>query len=289
MPTNHQLLARPSGREATSLRTERLTRQLSTCKQSVQEVKSKITVADFFRTSLNSTASPLLRLAAELRNQIWHLAFGEKMLYVRARRFLVNTKEQLDYTLYDSVDEQPIRGNPRHSAWTVTRAPQLVCRQYWAEASEAFFSSCALRVDEPTAFRGFVQFGGPIVSQICRLIVYLYQDFPLYWEDAFKSSLVGRLTSLEGLSFLGTVFWGPGLGSDVMSGWYWKIGKMPKIIRSFQQHQLKEKLTTVKFRPDSRMKDRAIVGLVNDAIRENLLRYHPLRRSKRRIQLSSGG
>lgn len=82
---------------------------------------------------------------------------------------------------------------------------------------------------------------------------------------------------------MGTVFWGRNKGTDVMSGWYWKIGKMPQIIRSFQQHQLKEKLTTIKFRPDRTMKDRTIVGLVNDAIRENLLQYHPLRRSERKV------
>jgi hypothetical protein len=91
----------------------------------MQEVKNKIMVTDFFRTSLNSTASPLLHLPTELRNQIWHLAFGEKMLYVSARRDPTNRRKQpqLDYFLYDSVHEQQNDHTTRHSHRSFLGAP----------------------------------------------------------------------------------------------------------------------------------------------------------------------
>lgn len=250
-------------------------------------MNSKITGTDFFRTSLNSTASPLLRLPAELRNQIWRLAFGEKMLYVSARRDPTNRRKrpQLDYFLYDSVLEQRIDRTTQHSHRSFLGAPQPVCRQYWAEASHAFFSSCALVVDygSSTAFPIFVQFGGPIVSQIRRLIVYdSGVTFPLSWDKVFKTALVGRLTSLEGVSVSGSLFWIP-TATDSL-GEYFMIGPMATCIRSFQQHQLKEELTIVDLQASAGMTaPAAVVGAAKDAIRELLLRYCPLRRSKRNV------
>jgi hypothetical protein len=59
---------------------------------------------------------------------------------------------------------------------------------------------------------------------------------------------------------------------------------MATTVRSFQQHKLKEELTTVDFQPDDWMMHRAAAfGPVNDAIRERLLRYCPLRRSERKV------
>jgi hypothetical protein len=254
-------------------------------------VNSKITGTDFFRTSLNSTASPLLRLPAELRNQIWHLAFGEKMLYVSARRDPTNRRKrpQLDYFLYDSVLEQRIDRTTQHSHRSFLGAPQPVCRQYWAEASHAFFSSCVLVVDRnsSTAFPIFVQFGGPIVSQIRRLIVYNSNlSFPLPWHSVFKTALVGRLTSLEGVSVSGNLTWFSAGDPRVTHsmGEHFRSGALVTFIRSFQQHELKEELTTVDLQPSGEMMDRAAtVGAVNDAIRERLLRYCPLRRSRRNV------
>jgi hypothetical protein len=249
-------------------------------------------VTDFFRTSLNSTASPLLRLPAELRNQIWHLAFGEKILHVNVGRIPTETEEQpqLDYTLFDSNGRSYEHTTP-NSDWSLPGAPQTVCRQYWAEASQAFFSSCALMIDEPAAFRCFVQSGEPIVSQIRRLLVFVCDkkshNFPMYWQDVFNSTLVGRLTSLEGVKFSGVVYWGPHQNStktDVMSGYHWKMIKMPGTIRSFQQHKLKEELTTVDFQPEDPTDGRAsAIGPINEAIRENLLRHYPRRLSKRKV------
>ena len=170
-----------------------------------------------------------------------------------------------------------------------------MCRQYWAEASQAFFSSYALVVDSnPTiVFPSFVQISGPIVSQIRRLIVHsprvslgLNHNFPLCWYKAFKTVLVGRLTSLEGVSISGTLSWipeGDPTATDFMRG-HFVCRDMATTVRSFQQHKLKEELTTVDFQPDDWMMHRAAAfGPVNDAIRERLLRYCPLRRSERKV------
>lgn len=162
---------------------------------------------------------------------------------------------QLDYTLYDSISGKPNNGTTPNSS--LPGAQQTVFRQYWAEASQAFFSSCALMIDEPAAFRCFAQSGEPIVSQIRRLIVLICgkksHNFPMYWQDVFNSTLVGRLVSLEGVSFTGIVYWGPHRDStepEVMSGYHWKMIKMPETIHSFQQHKMREELTTVDFEPD---------------------------------------
>lgn len=251
----------------------------------------EIMVTDFFRTFMNSTASPLLCLPAELRNQIWHLAFGGKILHVSVGRIPTETEEQpqLDYTLYDSISGKPKNRTTPNSS--LPGAPQTVCRQYWAEASQVFFSSCALMIDEPAAFRCFAQSGEPIVSQIRRLIVLVCgkksHNFPMYWQGVFNSTLVGHLASLEGVSLEGSVYWGPHRDStepDVMSGYHWKMIKMPGTIRSFQQHKLKEELTTVDFEPKDPTNGRALtIGPINEAIRENLLRYCPRRLSKRKV------
>lgn len=246
--------------------------------------------ADDSRTSLNSTASPLLRLPAELRNQIWHLVFGDKMLRVSniECRHDSGKQDRLLYAVFDSVNHK----RPVDSS--ISRAPKPVCRQYWAETSHIFLTSCVVRVDWPTALKAFVKLGGPVIYRIRKLMINTTNlDFPGLWRNVLNSSYVGRLTSLEGVNFSGDIIYtgplGPYLKEDVMRGHYWRKCKMPEIIRAFQQHRLKGELTsvTIKLSPYRQLQG-VDVDSINEAIRKNLLHHCPRRVSERNISSASG-
>lgn len=146
-----------------------------------------------------------------------------------------------------------------------------------------------MRVDEPNTFRTFVQSGEPIISQIRRVMVHTrYKqsaNFPANWEGVLNAHFIGRLLRLEGVHFSGLVCWS-GLKhrrvADIIAGLRPNIRKMSKIIRSFQQHKLKEELTIVNLKPRHFTADVASkVELINERIRRGFLQHRPRRLSKR--------
>ncbi|KAJ8119131.1 hypothetical protein OPT61_g16 [Boeremia exigua] len=201
-------------------------------------------------TARNTLDSPLLRLPAELRNLIWTFAFGDQIILVRGSRSSYDAENHLvDFRSLDAFSSF------RHATLKVAESsftPKLVCRQFWAETSQVFLSSCTFRVDHAHDFRKLALSKQPVVPKIRRLMICLgsrTHNFPMYWHDVFTSSLVGRFTSLEGVTFTGEVCWGPKRGGlDVMNGSHWKMRHLPNTIRSFQQHKLRENLTLVDFK-----------------------------------------
>ncbi|KAF1927754.1 uncharacterized protein M421DRAFT_174719 [Didymella exigua CBS 183.55] len=248
-------------------------------------------------TALNAASSPLLRLPPELRHQIWELAFGNRMIHVWSHNKYEDEEQltQVFYIAHDAVCHR-ICGSPewlsemgRPEATQSHVKPQLVCRQLWAETSEVFLSSCTFRVSRSEDFRAWALSGHNSVPRVRRLLVHLSggksHNFPMYSHADFTSSLVGRFSSLEGVVFTGSVYWGPReavLNADVMGGDHWRMIHIPVIIRAFQQHKLKEELTHVTMLPKCYSHDVWDTKPYNEAIRKALLQHHPRRLSKRR-------
>ena len=62
------------------------------------------------RTAHNTTAWPLLCLPAELRDEIWKLAFNNKMICVHSDHKVINEDVQIKpyYVAYDAVGDHPL-------------------------------------------------------------------------------------------------------------------------------------------------------------------------------------
>lgn len=203
----------------------------------------------------------------------------------------VRTHDDPDCELIEFVSYEAVSNGPISSLSSIKGpyTPNLVCRQFWAETSQVFLSSCVFRVDHPDAFRALALSGQSVVPRITRLMVRLSgtrsHNFPMYSHDAFTSSLVGRLVSLEGLVFTGMVYWAPrdaATAADVMGSACWKSKKLPVVIRAFQQHKLQANLTSVTFEPESYFVEPVWDATpYNEAIRIQLLDHHPRRLSKR--------
>lgn len=194
---------------------------------------------------------------------------------------------QVSYMAYGTVTSGDcMTGEAAFQCYTT---PQFASRQFWAEASEVYLASCTFRFNHPDDFRRLALSGRDIVTRIRCLMIHLSggktHNFPMYSHGSFTSSIVGRFSSLEGLIFAGSVYWGPReavVDSDVLGGYHWKMIHMPVIIRAFQQHKLKEELTHVTMRAESEQHDVWEAEPYNEAIRKALLEYQPRRLSKRR-------
>lgn len=168
--------------------------------------------------------------------------------------------------------------------------PQLVSRQFWAETSEVYLSSCTFRFNFLSGFRSLALSGHTVVPRSRRVMFHISADtpdafnFPLHSHSNFTSSIVGRFVRLEGVIFTGSVYWGPQghiTDTDLMGGEHWRKIHMAAVIRAFQQHSLKENLTHVTLLPESRPHDVWDAKPYNEAMRKALLQYQPRRLSKR--------
>lgn len=245
--------------------------------------------ANILRTAQNSRGSPLLRLPPELRNAIWRLAFGEKMIYVHAHRIPRSDAYSMTYNAVDSVSKEPLKSLcflPDPTVINPPIVPQLVSRQYWAEASEVFLDSCTFRIDLPRVFRELALSRQAVVPRIRRLMINS-KDNLIFTEDWRKvltnSYWVGKYVSLEGLQLEVDTYWAFGtlVTVDIMNDNIWKITNIPAMIRSFQQHKLKESLTTVAFKPYKFRWTYVDLTLLDPVIRMELLQHRPRRVSKR--------
>ncbi|UPX17515.1 uncharacterized protein EKO05_0007864 [Ascochyta rabiei] len=184
----------------------------------------------------NARSSPLLRLPAELRKQIWQHVYGNARIRVslpshnkRAEASHVDLK----YTMWEDVFYPLTEMLPR------LQLPRTACKQFYSEATAALYASSTFEFDSPHTFRAFALSPHPCVSQIQKLsIPRLEHD----WEKALTASLIGRLKSLRGVQLAHTYLHCrathplPHAGRDEWKR-YWRM------IRSFQQHKLEPHIT----------------------------------------------
>lgn len=210
------------------------------------------------------------------------------MLYIKGYYKSRETEERpfIFYDLYSAVCEHNQCSDIVNFGVGDATKPQLASHQYWVETSQVFLSSCTLRVDRPGDFRVFIQQNATLVRQIRRLLVHASEEFShtldYLWQDALNAAFVGRLTSLEGVSFAGQVRWSFQDEVNVRGEFCNKKSRLLAIVQSFQQHKLKKECTAVAFKlyPHNHGR-RTSINTINTAIREALLQHHPLRRSKR--------
>jgi len=161
----------------------------------------------------------------------------------------------LYFVVYDAVYEE------EHLLTTVSfpALPQLVSRQFWAETSEVFLSTCTFRFNYEFNFRRFALSYLPTVPRVRWIMIYARPCWSSGWLNHFGSHvpydpddiirmyyMVGNLKSLGGMKFSAELVWlfdesvrEPDLSVD-----QWAKAEMPKIVRTFQQHRLRPDLTS---------------------------------------------
>lgn len=192
---------------------------------------------------------------------------------------MIGTKSasRLEYSLLETYDAEAQLASKRN------QVPGLVCRQYWSEASEVFFSSCTFMFSA-RALEEFV-LHRQIVSRVRRLSLrlYLFSPHPIHLGEpyALPATTVEKLTSLERLHF--QLYCDPFIqrhiwSLDIMNDPVWVKSRIPHTIRAFQQHQLKEAFTKVTFLYQNTPRTREVCAKVQS----HLLEYRPRRVSHRK-------
>lgn len=208
------------------------------------------------------------------------------MLYIERVRESKKTESRpkIRYAIYDRVVRGQVGLNYGPQRY-LTGAPQLVCRQHWAETSQTFLHTCTLRVDSSRILRVFLQSQGAIVSQIRRLMVHVPEEdmyhFPESWREALNAALIGRLKNLQGVSLSGLIAWRDRQDIDAMLGSQWEICRLAPAIQPFRQHKLASELTFSDLTYPWGESEWWNKETINKAVRDALLQHHPLRRSKR--------
>ena len=211
------------------------------------------------------------------------------MITVDYYHFLLNIqpRDRLQFRAYDAVpSDQETIDLVGEGFSSLADTPQLVCKQFWAEASEAFFATATFNFTSARVFRRLTM---PLlrtwVQRVRRLRItakgYIHSNFLLWWAGSLTDKLLAPFTHLEGVEFrIGAsnshlLLLGP----DIMEGKEWKDTLLPLIIRSFQQHKLKPELTRfVCEEPVVRIRGRQrnpFADGVAEAIRAEMLKYHP--------------
>ena len=185
-----------------------------------------------------SKPSLLFRLPAELRTQILHYAYGNQTVHFQPTHPFCATPLQL---------------------------PPLVNKQFYLEATAAFYASSAFSFADPRSLRTFALSSHACVSRLQRL------DIPWLtsqWCEVPVSSLVGQFKSLRGVK-LTHRYWQcypdrpvPGAGDAEWKG-FWRM------IRALRQFRLDKRQSEFKIEVYNAYKPTRITGAVVD---ENWLR-----------------
>lgn len=180
------------------------------------------------RTAQNSPQSPLLRLPGELRNKIWAYAYGDK------------------YVVAESLSEL-------HSkSW----APDLVCKQYWAEAWPIYIDTATFVFAFAGNLTKFASSGSTLVGKVRRLSVVVSMNIhslgeqdPKTWERTLSQYLMRELTRVEGLELQLTSMpgvWNSLLPHQALVHPVMVISNLTAMIQSLQQFKWKEEHTNVR-------------------------------------------
>ncbi|KAF2000865.1 hypothetical protein P154DRAFT_522146 [Amniculicola lignicola CBS 123094] len=209
----------------------------------------------------NSAISLLLRLPAELRNEIWRYAYGDLTVHVRSSgqgrpKYYVcrSAHSMLDYyhmSLEGSSPDSRFRWNqealnipglfsccPREKELTRFTLP-LVSKQYWCEASAIFLESVTFDFKFPRTFSMFMESSQISIPRIQNLAFEITVGFGPRWPAALTCKAIGKFRDLQGVQLrLSVSVVGPlGFPSDGI--------QFKRLTVPFQQWQLDAEKTGV--------------------------------------------
>lgn len=193
-------------------------------------------------TARNSLESPLLRLPAEIRNQIWDLVYDGMAVAVRhtstKTRMIVRDNRGVGVAFRDHC-----------------RTPDLICKQYWAEASAIALGKYCFYFSTPEELYAFVSTSGPYIARIRQIELELDLDMgeksrnEVQWVKALSSCTSDRFESLEDVTLV-CMLWVPdhvrlAQDGELMENQILQKCGLTTIIQILQQHRLKEELVTI--------------------------------------------
>lgn len=190
------------------------------------------------------------------------------------------------------------------------QAPDLVCKQHWAEVVLMFMQTCTFSFEDEDAFEEFLTTDSSIIAQVRRIAFQI--DFSHYikmsnagnwvdllrmmillskerlkgshysttrWEDALIriSGLSDKLENLEGVQISAksepVKHW-KSKPFDVSGDSNWEEVGMAEIVRFFQQYRLKRELTSyVVTRFEDHEEDLDRFAQLSAQVRDHLLDY----------------
>ncbi|KAH6625430.1 hypothetical protein C7974DRAFT_425104 [Boeremia exigua] len=231
-------------------------------------------------TAQNAIQSPLLRLPAELRNKIWQLLYGDQHLEVAICRW-----DRKDFDMEFSI----LRREPGLSvSWErPVHVPKPFCRQAWSESMAVFFSSAVFHFRDVTRLRRLISSlpHQPLVSRIQRIGLagfILRQHEWMGLHGKLDMVTVGKIVSLKGLEWSMVVEQEDAqLLAQMNHDTLWESLQLAKMVEMFQQHKLREDLTTVTIHDYTGYPFPGNVAALSDKLRRRLLEHTPRRYSRR--------
>jgi hypothetical protein len=238
----------------------------------------------------NAERSPLLRLPAELRNKIWEYAYSGSVVFVDLTRSISRSKMPRTLIFRSCQQEHDLASSVtcRHRACATPFSVPTVSKQFWFEAAAAFLASSTFDFEDAAVFHDFALSGRSYISRIHRISLRDLSGFGWFgqkWHLALNSSLVALFEGLQGIHLgLAMTAHEAGTFQRTFGTAYWMTGSLSKICRSFQQHKLDAKHTTVSvvrhtsyWPPGTVLDSSRIEGI----IKNRLLEHIPSRRSTR--------
>lgn len=170
------------------------------------------------------------------------------------------------------------------------KVPRPVCKQIWNETTSIFFSSAVFQFRNPEHFHAFalsisLQSVVPRIRTIKVIsCIFSFRTFGKDWSGTFNTSIVGKFASLEGLIWkisMSTFNYQLLHVTDIAGDRRCQILKLPTMLRAFQQHRLRDNLTSVSFEYYNHPLPVPKTTALGSAMRGYLLTYVPRRTSRR--------
>lgn len=225
---------------------------------------------------------------------IWRYAFGNLLVSIKASsRKTINRSSPVLYQVFRNTDGLRVK------IASQLVVPGLVSKQFWYEAAAICLENTTFEFQEARDFLALAMSNADLVRRIRRIsitVAITSRDdvqgnyYISQWASVLTSSVVGRFVELRGLEFDLFLDHGPRAllrSIDVLDDVQWKARKLPQILRSFQQHQIRDKLTEVTVTYFPKTDPELDTNPLAQAILTQLLDYHP-RRGSKRIRYSKG-
>jgi hypothetical protein len=132
-----------------------------------------------FITTRTSTDSPLLRLPAELRNQIWAYTYGGLTIHVTAQNGLpLSLPKQLVWR--QCVKDGAHQGRCRcfRTMNAKSNLVPIISKQFWAESSGIFFTSNTFHFQEAQPLRRLAISNPQFVERVSDIWITFQSLYP---------------------------------------------------------------------------------------------------------------
>jgi hypothetical protein len=235
-------------------------------------------------TTLNAATSPLFLLPAELREQIWTYAFGQRTIHVRKSQSSSSDDEEPFISFFPCLEpfsdaelhlpnlsSAPPATKSRffsatarahqnrtfpgsHRDCNVSRTPLVrliptICRQISSEATPLAWQSNIFTISDGPTLGAFLNLPASQLKLVTRLGVHVTQSREYYaWIAALSHLTPLKLPALRGLDFVHMWFAdGPRYSAtdDVLAMLTLAGGLVPAVVKTFRAFELCESSVTV--------------------------------------------